>query len=112
MLCLYCNKEFQPKRKTAKYCSGKCRIASLRKIVSVTDSVTKVTVTPKISVTPVIVTNPKIVVGKCKWCGRDITPEVYGSHWDLIECCYTCTAQGTNPFNRNKLKRETYPVDL
>ena len=25
--CLYCNKEFAPKRKTGKYCSVSCRVA-------------------------------------------------------------------------------------
>ena len=36
--CLNCNNEFNAKRDTAKYCSGKCRIAHSR--LSVTVSVT------------------------------------------------------------------------
>ena len=42
------------------------------------------------------------VVGQCRWCGRRITPEIYGNFWELVECCYSCTAE------RNKIKRELY----
>ena len=45
--CDNCGDEFEAKRETAKYCSGKCRIAHLR--VSVTDN--QVSVTNKLSVT-------------------------------------------------------------
>lgn len=44
--CKQCGKEFKPKRATALFCSPACRVAFNRE-VSVTDSVTKVSVTEK-----------------------------------------------------------------
>ena len=46
-ICVKCGNEFEAKRETAKYCSGKCRIAHSR--VSVTDN--SVSVTNGLSVT-------------------------------------------------------------
>ena len=50
MKCIQCNQEFKSKRKTAKFCSAKCRMAFSRVSVtkgevSVTDSVLKDSVT-------------------------------------------------------------------
>ena len=34
------------------------------------------------------------VVGRCRWCGKKITPEEYGQkNWHLVECCYGCVAK-------------------
>jgi hypothetical protein len=46
MKCIICDKEFESKRSTAKYCSGACRIKSMR----------GVSVTNNVSVTPISVT--------------------------------------------------------
>ena len=61
MKCINCLKEFNSKRKTAKYCSDKCRIAYNRNGVSVTDSVTETPLSvTEVSVTSgVSVTSPK-----------------------------------------------------
>jgi len=42
--CEVCGNEYESKRSTSRYCSSKCRVGASR--VSVTDSVTKVSVTP------------------------------------------------------------------
>ena len=54
MKCKNCGIEYEPKRKTSFFCSVKCRVAFNRKLangVSVTDSVTKVSVTTPKQVT-------------------------------------------------------------
>ena len=63
MQCLNCGGEFEPKRASAKFCSGKCRIAYLRK-VSVTDSGTVSVTKERVSVTkPVSVTAQEFISG-------------------------------------------------
>ncbi len=70
MNCQQCNKEFEAKRKTAKYCSNACRIAHLRAKDSVTPvTVTAESVTVKDSVTSLC---PKGGTGICHGCGRRI----------------------------------------
>jgi len=91
--CLNCNQQFEPKRKTAKYCSDRCRKLAFQKDA-------------KISVPAVSVPDPnkpefvdekgEPIIGKCKWCGRAITEKVYGTKWRLVECCYTCVAERNN----------------
>jgi hypothetical protein len=59
MKCIICGSVFTAKRKTAKYCSDKCRVVASRVSVTDDDSVTEVSVTkaPKVSVTEVSVTD-------------------------------------------------------
>ena len=51
MLCIYCNKEFDSKRATAKYCSPSCRVKHSRVSVTENLSVTPLSVTKELSVT-------------------------------------------------------------
>ncbi len=53
MKCLQCNKEFEAKRSTKRYCSAVCRVTASR---SVTEKVVSVTNSVMVSVTPEPVT--------------------------------------------------------
>ena len=78
MNCKQCNKEFIAKRKTAQFCSPKCRVAFNR--VSVTDTPrVSVTENDKVSVPTLSVESMsdkdrigKKIEGYCHGCGRDI----------------------------------------
>ena len=103
--CLQCNKEFESKRDTAKYCSDKCRkLAFLNGKVSVPEterisvpplSVPRV-VTPEEKMELVDYTDEdalKFMEGKksiCKKCDKEFTEED-GKYWYLIEVCLDCT---------------------
>ena len=65
MKCLKCGKDYEPKRSTSKYCSSKCKQASYRNKVSVTQP--EVTVTPvtlsgsePVTVTPANQVDPRL----------------------------------------------------
>lgn len=71
MKCINCNKEFEAKRETAKFCSSKCRLAFHR-------SKDSVSMNAKVSVSQVSVSQTdeerigKVIKGYCHGCGRDI----------------------------------------
>ena len=85
MKCITCGKEFESKRKTAKYCSDKCRKLAFQDKVSVLDE--KEVSVPK-----------KDPEGFCEVCGRnhlDIkenwTDGIGTQHEaNLLSVCYTC----------------------
>lgn len=53
MYCKECGQEFESKRKTAKYCSAKCRVNAARTPIALAPSALGVSVTePVVSVTP------------------------------------------------------------
>lgn len=64
MKCVNCDKEFENKRKSARFCSNKCRVYFNRGKDSVTDSVTD----SLVSVTDIITTKEDVYtkVGKHK----------------------------------------------
>ena len=60
MKCSYCNKDFKPKRSTAKYCSSKCRVYDKRtKPVAVVYSESSI-------IEPKIFEKLKPAMGMCK----------------------------------------------
>ena len=85
MKCITCGKEFTGTRKTAKYCSDKCRKLAFQDKVSVLDE--KEVSVPK-----------KVPEGFCEVCGRnhlDIkenwTDGIGTQHEaNLLSVCYTC----------------------
>ena len=88
MNCTNCNKEFEAKRADAKFCSDACRKKLSR--TDVTDN-----------------KSDKIISDtKCQYCNYQITPEVYGDAWELVETCYDCVA------NINNMSRRNYPVHV
>ena len=108
MQCKQCNKELvQIEGKESKvFCSDKCRKAFNRRLTS--DKPTPDTTSDSLSVptSDKPEQSYKRIIGQCSYCGRKITPEVYGNLWDSVQCCYNCTA------GRNNLNRNLYPADL
>ncbi len=86
MKCITCGKEFTGKRKTAKYCSDKCRKLAFQDKVSVLDE------------KEVSVPKKDVPEGFCEVCGRnhlDIkenwTDGIGTQHEaNLLSVCYTC----------------------
>ena len=81
MICLYCKKEFNSERNTAKYCSNRCKLAyhvSVSKLPEI--SVSNVSVSDKVSVPEVSVSNvitsteikTGVGTGVCHGCQRKI----------------------------------------
>ena len=101
--CPFCEKEFESSTAKQKFCSDACRNKAHRK-----NEVVEQTKTPngflKGQTIFVEEFGYERVVGQCSYCKRDVS-EGYGDNWDLVRCCYTCTAE------RNKIKRELYPAE-
>ena len=101
--CLQCNKEFESKRDTAKYCSDSCKKRYQRSFrgtepqeVSGTPLSGTRVVTPEEKMELVDYTDEdalKFMEGKksiCKKCDKEFTEED-GKYWYLIEVCLDCT---------------------
>jgi len=80
--CINCNKEYEPKRATSKYCSDKCRkLAFLNKdIVSVPDKEQNANI---VSVTDKVET---VSVTTCKACGKEVNK--------FVCICLDCVKKG------------------
>ena len=105
MNCLNCNNELKSQRATKKFCSDKCKLAYHRTKVTVSNDTLSDTVR-ETHKPQYVDENNEPIVGRCKWCNRKITNDVYGSMWHLVECCYTCVAK------RNNKLLTTYPADV
>ncbi len=86
--CIMCQKEYEAKRVTAKFCSSACRVAYARtqsagKVLSVLTKELSVTDKGKVSVTPLSVTK-----GKCHGCGQSVS--------DLVCICLSCVNKGVS----------------
>ena len=104
MICIQCNKEFEAKRTTAKYCSVNCRIKASR--VSVSDSVSESLVsvsndTVKVSVSQSVkqglsqtglnydmseISEHGMKKTVCKGCGEPV--------WEVCCICASCISKG------------------
>jgi endogenous inhibitor of DNA gyrase (YacG/DUF329 family) len=121
MKCKNCSKELvQVQGKVSKvFCSDRCQKAYSRKLLksqlptptsdkSTTDNLRQAT-----SDTDDFIKkfgqfckeNGDRIIGKCRWCGKVIRPEIYGNCWDLVECCYDCVAK------KHDVDRNLYPKE-
>ena len=101
MNCKNCNKELVliEGKRTKVFCSDKCRMAYNRKVITEQKPIPN----KSEQANPNTPEKPPWTVGKCRWCGKDVTQEVYGQNWNLVECCYDCVAK------RNNINRALYP---
>lgn len=92
--CIICDKEFEAKRETAKFCSDKCKLAYHRSKVSVSndtlnnnDTLNKVSVSNDISNISIKSEQKEY---HCKTCGKILDKETYGSIIHLVDKCHEC----------------------